>query len=87
MVKTQKIINKIINNEELEQKIHTKYLGIYIDISLSRKKQIGNNNYKLNRGIGILRKLRVFLQEKKRSVQFLHKTVRRIWHICLVFNF
>ena len=43
-----------LNNKELEQKVYGKYLGTYMDISLSRWKQIGNTNYKLNRGIGIL---------------------------------
>ena len=45
--------------------------------------------YKLNRGIGILRKLRPSLQEKqtiKKSVQFLHKILHRIWHTCLVIS-
>ena len=45
LVKTpqnNKNINITINNEELEQNGYAKYLGIYIDKKLSRRKQIEN---------------------------------------------
>ena len=61
----QKSINKTINNEKLEQKGYAKYLGIFIDKTLSWEKQIETTTYKSNRGIGILRNLRSFLQEKQ----------------------
>ena len=45
LVKTpqnNKNINITINNEELEQNDYAKYLGIYIDKKLSRRKQTEN---------------------------------------------
>ena len=61
--KVNKNINITIRNEELEQKKNAKYLGIHIVKNLSWRKQIENTTYKLNKDIGILRKLRPFLQE------------------------
>ena len=61
--KNKENIKLTISNEELEQKDYAKYLGIYIDKNLSWRKQIENTTHKLNRGIGIWRKLRLFLQE------------------------
>ena len=61
----KKNINTTINDEKLEQKDYAKYLGIFIDQNLSWMKQIETTTYKLNTGIGILRNLRSFLQEKQ----------------------
>ena len=61
--KNKENIKLTISNEELEQKDYAKYLGICIGKNLSWRKQIENPTHKLNRGIGIWRKLRLFLQE------------------------
>ena len=47
-----------INNEVIEEKFYTKYLGILIDKHLSWQHHIANINLKLSKGIGILAKLR-----------------------------
>ena len=48
----------MINNEVIEEKFYTKYLGILIDKHLSWQHHIANINLKLSKGIGILAKLR-----------------------------
>ena len=55
--------NIYIENQILEPKDTTKYLGVYIDKQLSWYRHIEHINSKLNRGIGILRKLRRYLQQ------------------------
>ena len=57
-------IKLFLDKEELEQKDTTKYLGIYFDKNLKWNKHIEYINCKLNRGIGVLRKIRKFVQEK-----------------------
>ena len=64
-LQNKKNINMTINDEKLEQKDYVKDLGIFTDKNLSWRKQIETTTYKLNRGIGILRNLRSFLQEKQ----------------------
>ena len=61
----KKNINVTIKDEKLEQKDYAKYLGIFTDKNLSWRKQIETTTYKFNRGIGILRNLWPFLQEKQ----------------------
>ena len=58
-------INIYIENQILEPKDTAKYLGvyIYIDKCLSWDRHIEHINSKLNTGIGILRKLRSYLQQ------------------------
>ena len=56
-------IKLFIDKEELELR-RTKYLGIYFDKNLTWSKHIEYINCKLNRGIGVLRKIRKFVQEK-----------------------
>ena len=51
--------------EELEQKQFAKYLGIYIDESLSWHKHIKMIINKISKDIGILRTMCHFLQEKQ----------------------
>ena len=57
-------IKPFINKEELEQKDTAKYLGIYFDNNLTWNKHIEYINCKLNRGIGVLRKIKKSRQEK-----------------------
>ena len=56
-------INIYIENQILKPKDTTKYLGVYIDKGLSWDRHIEHINSKLNRGIGILRKRRSYLQQ------------------------
>ena len=53
---TIKINNKAINEKEL-----IKYLGVFIDSTLSWKHQISNISKKISRATGIMYKLRPFL--------------------------
>ena len=52
-----------IQNQILEPKDKAKYLGVYTDKQLSLDRHIEHINSKLNRGKGILRKLRCYLQQ------------------------
>ena len=54
-----------IEDEKLYQKDFAKYFGVYFDNNLSWKKDIEMTNIKLHKGLGILRKIRDFLQEKQ----------------------
>lgn len=49
-----------IGNEKITEKNCTKYLGIYIDKNLLWKEHISNVKIKLERGIGMLSKLKIF---------------------------
>ena len=53
-----------MNRKALEQKDHVKYLGVLLDEHLDWKHQIKNVTLKISRGIGILAKLRPFLEDK-----------------------
>ena len=53
-----------IEDEKLQQKDFAKYLGVYFDNNLSWKKHIEMTNIKVDKGLGILRKMRDFLLEK-----------------------
>ena len=60
---SQKIHTNItiyINDEKLEEKQLTKYLGVLIDKHLTWKQHIHYVNLKISRGIGLLAKLRHF---------------------------
>ena len=57
-------IKPFINKEELEQKDTAKCLGIYFDNNLTWNKHSEYINCKLNRGIGVLRKIKKIRQEK-----------------------
>ena len=52
-----------IDNQVLETKDTAKYLGVYINKQLRTDRHIEHMNSKLNRGIGILRKLKSYLQQ------------------------
>ena len=54
----------ILNRKALAQKDHVKYLGILMDQHLSWKYQISHVSKKVSRGVGILSKLRHFLDSK-----------------------
>ena len=56
-------IHIYIDKSELEQKDHAKYLGVFFDKRLCWKKHIEYTNIKLSRRIGILRKVRQYVQE------------------------
>ena len=62
--KTTHKINIKINNEQIQEKEYTKYLGILIDKHLNWSQHIHHVNLKLSRGIGILAKLRHFVSKK-----------------------
>ena len=65
-------INIYIENQILKPKDTTKYLGVYIDKRLSWDRHIEHINSKLNRGIGILRKRRSYLQQD--SLRSIHNS-------------
>ena len=57
-------IKLFIDKEELKQKDTAKYLGVYFDKNLTWNKHTEYITCKLNRGIGILQKIRKFVQGK-----------------------
>ena len=57
-------VTLILNRKAIEQKDHVKYLGVLMDEHLNWKKQIANVTKKISRGIGILAKLRSYLDPK-----------------------
>ena len=67
----------ILNRKALAQKDHVKYLGILMDQHLSWKYQISHISKKVSRGVGILSKLRHFLDSK---------LLRNIYY-CLVYSY
>ena len=67
----------ILNRKALAQKVHVKYLGILMDQHLSWKYQISHISKKVSRGVGILSKLRHFLDSK---------LLRNIYY-CLVYSY
>ena len=60
MIIKKMLIELFIDKEKLKQKETAKYLGIYFDKILTWNKHIEYINYKLNRGIGVLRKIKKF---------------------------
>ena len=59
-----------IGNKKLEVKEYAKYLGIHIDGKFTWEKQIQITNSKLHKGIGIIRTMQHFLQEKQLKLLF-----------------
>ena len=57
-------IKLLIYKEELEQKDTARYFGIYFNKNLTWNRHIEYINGELNRGIGILKIIRKFVQEK-----------------------
>ena len=53
-----------IGSDQLEDKETAKYLGVYFHKRLSWNKHIQYKNSKIIRGLGILRKVRNYVQEK-----------------------
>ena len=51
--------------KKFQSKKYAKYLGIYIGSDLTWEKQIQSTNSKLHKGIGTIRTIRHFLQEKQ----------------------
>ena len=62
--KNVKDITLKINNDEIEEKTHTKYLGVILDRHLSWKEHIHFLNLKLSKALGVLSKLRHCCSEK-----------------------
>ncbi len=54
----------IMNRKAIEQKDNVKYLGVLVDQHLLWKEQISSVSKKISRGVGILIKLRSFLEPK-----------------------
>ena len=63
--KLKETVNISINDQKLTQKEYAKYLGVSIDCHLSWEKHIKITSCKISKGIGILKKMRKFLQEKQ----------------------
>ena len=57
-------VTLVLNRKAIEQKDHVKYLGVLMDEHLNWKKQISNVTKKISRGIGLLAKLRCYLDPK-----------------------
>ena len=56
-------VTLILNRKAIEQKDHVKYLGVLVDEHLTWKHQIDNVSKKISRGVGILSKLRNFVDK------------------------
>ena len=69
-------VTLILNKKAIEQKDHVKYLGVFMDEHLNWKYQISSVAKKISRGIGIIAKLRSFLDPM---------LLRNIYY-CLVFS-
>ena len=59
--KRNKQVTIKINGENLEEKSHTKYLGVLIDKNLNWKAHIHHINLKLAKGLGMIAKIRHFI--------------------------
>ena len=58
-------VNIHLGDDKLEPEDYAKYLGVYIDSKLTWEKHIQMTNFKLKKGIGIIKIMRNFLQEKQ----------------------
>ena len=56
-------VTLVLNRKAIEQKDHVKYLGVLVDEHLTWKHQIDNVSKKISRGVGILSKLRNFVDK------------------------
>ncbi len=54
-------VTLILNRKAIGQKDHVKYLGVLIDQHLTWKHQVNNVSKKISRGVGIIAKLRMFV--------------------------
>ena len=61
----KKDINIYLDGEQLKPKEYAKYVGVYIDNKLSWQKHIQETNNKINKGIGILKIIRHYIQDKQ----------------------
>ena len=52
-------------DDKIEPKDYARYLGVYIDSKVTWEKHIQMANFKLQKGIGIIKIMRKFLQEKQ----------------------
>ena len=62
-----------INGENLEEKSHTKYLGVLIDKNLNWKAHIHHVNLKLAKSLGMIAKIRHFIPSS---------ILKNIYHAC-----
>ena len=58
----------ILNNYEIRRIKKTKFLGMIVDDSLTWEDHIDYNILKINRGIGIVRRVRQFIPEKGSTI-------------------
>ena len=70
-------VTLIMNRRALEQKDHVKYLGVLVDEHLTWNHHISHVIKKISRGIGVLAKLRYFL----------NPTLLKNVYYCLVFSY
>ena len=63
----------ILNNYKIKRVKNTKYLGMIVDDSLTWEDHIDYITLKINRGIGIIRRVRQFIPEK--SLLLLYQTL------------
>ena len=71
-------LNIKINDVPVEEKLYTKYLGTFIDNKLSWKTQIQHTKTKLSKGIGMISKIRYYLNEqciKNMYFSFIHSHI------------
>ena len=54
-----------LDGKKIDKNDHAKYLSVFIDRNLAWNKQIEEtNNIEMSKGIGILKKMRTYLQTK-----------------------
>ena len=76
----------IIDQKEIDQVEHTKFLGIVVDQNLSFNKHIQYVKGKVSRGIGILYKCRLFFNEKKLDYHYIMLSYTHISIIVSLFG-
>ena len=57
-------LNIQLNGSQVEEKPHTKYLGTFIDNKLTWKTQIHHTKTKVSRGIGMISRIRYYLNDQ-----------------------
>ena len=68
---------------DLERKDHVKYLGVIIDQHLSWKHHINYIALKISRSIGIISRLRHFVKNTSKYLQFFNFSLYILWPLCL----
>lgn len=53
-----------LDGKKIDKNDHAKYLSVFIDRNLAWNKQIEETNVEMSKGIGILKKMRNYLQTK-----------------------